>query len=546
MNASRVRPPRGPLARLLTAWLLAGTGRWAFAVAAAVYAFDRAGAGGVGVVTAAGLLPAVLAAPLAGVLIDRLGRAVIVAAACAVQAVCIGAASALMGVNGALGPIILVAAISGGAATAPRPALEALMPGLATTPDELVAATAAWSAIDSAGFLLGAGAGGAAIAIAGAGAVTALAAALFAVAALLAVRLPWVKATEVDEPREAEGGLRDALAGLRALGDAPLLRTAFVLLTGLTLLDGTTSVQLVVLSIRHLGMGNGGPGVLNAVWGVGGVLGSGGVLALVRMRGYGLALLVGALAVAVGVAVAGADGVALALVAMVPAGIGCSLVESAVMALVPRLADDAVAGRVYSLAEVLYAGATGAGALLAPALIGAVGLPASLAVVGMGFGAVAITTRGALSQLDAGQQEAGRVRELLRGITFLAPLPLPRLERLVRRARPLTVPAGTEVITAGDPGTEFYAIASGMAEIVEYGRTQGPGSGFGEIALLADVPRTATVRALTDLELWSLDRVSFVAAVRSYPDVAGLADATLVARLASPRVADGAGSGQGD
>ena len=81
MNASRVRPPRGPLARRLTAWLLAGTGRWAFAVAAAVYAFDRAGAGGVGVVTAAGLLPAVLAAPLAGVLIDRLGRAVVVAAA---------------------------------------------------------------------------------------------------------------------------------------------------------------------------------------------------------------------------------------------------------------------------------------------------------------------------------------------------------------------------------------------------------------------------------------------------------------------------------
>jgi MFS family permease len=108
---------------------LAGTGRWAFAVAAAVYAFGRAGAGGVGVVTAAGLLPAVLAAPLAGILIDRLGRAVVVAAACAVEAVCIGAASALMGVDGALGPIILLAAMSGVAATAPRPALEALMPG---------------------------------------------------------------------------------------------------------------------------------------------------------------------------------------------------------------------------------------------------------------------------------------------------------------------------------------------------------------------------------------------------------------------------------
>jgi hypothetical protein len=276
------------------------------------------------------------------------------------------------------------------------------------------------------------------------------------------------------------------------------------------------------------------------------VLGSGALLGLVRVRGYGLALLFGALAVAVGVAVAGADGVALALAAMVPAGIGCALVESAVMALVPRLADDAVAGRVYSLIEVLYAAGTGAGALVAPALIRAVGLPASLAVVGAGFGVLAIITRRALSQLDAGQQEAGRIRELLRGITFLAPLPLPRLERLVRRAQPLTVPAGTEVITAGDPGTEFYAIADGMAEIVEYGRTPGPGSGFGEIALLADVPRTATVRALTDLTLWSLDRVSFVAAVSSYPDVASLADATMVTRLANPPVAERAVSGQGD
>jgi CRP-like cAMP-binding protein len=158
--------------------------------------------------------------------------------------------------------------------------------------------------------------------------------------------------------------------------------------------------------------------------------------------------------------------------------------------------------------------------------------------VGGGFGALAIAVSGTLARLDAGQEQASRVRELLHGINFLAPLPLPRLERLVRAAQPLTVPAGMAVITAGEPGAEFYAIASGDVEIVEYGRTQGPGSGFGEIALLADVPRTATVRALTDLELWSLDRGSFVAAVNSHGDAARLADAAISQHLARPRVPD--------
>jgi MFS family permease len=535
---SRLRPPGGPLTRLLTAWLFASAGRWAFLIAASVYAFDRSGTGAVGLVTAAGVLPAVLAAPLAGTLVDRLGRAGVVAGACGLEAVTIGAAAAVMAAHGALWPIVVLAAVSSGAATAPRPALESLMPALATTPDELVRATAAWSATDNAGFLIGGGLGGIAIALVGAAAITAVAAALFALAAILALELPWVKATEADEPVDEEGGLREALGGLRALSHAPQLRTAFLLLAGLTLIEGTTNVQIVVLSISHLGMGNGGPGQLCAVWGVGGVAGSAALLALVRTRGYGMALLVGALVFAVGIGVTGADGVALALAAMVPAGLGFALVEAAVMALVPRLADDLVAGRVYALSEILYAGGSGVGALIAPALIHALGAPGSLAVVGGAYGALAIAVSGTLARLDAGQEEASRVRELLRGISFLTPLPLPRLERLVRHAEPLTVAAGETVITAGEAGHEFYVIADGEAEIVEYGRTQGPGTGFGEIALLADVPRTATVRARTDLNLWSLDRRSFVAAVNAHGDVSTLADATIAEHLARPRVAE--------
>ncbi len=536
MIAWSLRIVRGPLGTLLGAWLLAATGGWAFTIGIAVYAFDRSGAGAVGLVTAARLLPAVLAAPLSGALIDRAGRTAVVVGACVLQAGCIAIAAALVAGHAVLWPIIVTAAISGAVATAPRPALETLLPALASTPDELVRATAAWSGIDNAGFLLGGGAGGASIALLGAGAVISIASGLFAVAAILALGLPRVRATEHDEAEHESSALAEALAGLRALAGAPLLRTAFVLLAAVLLVEGTTDVQLVDLAIGRLRMGMGGPGILYACWGVGGLLGGAALLAVVRRRGYGLALLVGAGVFAIGIGVSGAGGVPVAVLAMLPAGVGFALVEAAVMAIVPRLADDVIAGRVYALAEVLYAGAAGAGALLAPSLIRALGVSGSLAAAGGAVALLALAVSRMLAHLDAGQEVASRVRELLRGVSFLAPLPLPRLERLVRNAEPVSVPAGATIVTAGDVGDEFYVIADGTVDIVEYGRQQGPGSGFGEIALLLDTPRTATVQAATDVNLWTLSRQTFTAAVGAHGDVAELADATIAEHLARPRV----------
>ena len=537
MNESGPRLVGSSLRTLLAAWLLASAAGWAFSVVIAVYAFDRSGATAVGIVLAARLLPAVVAAPLSGALVDRIGRATVVAGACALQAVSIGASAAIMGANGPLWPIVVLAAVTGAAATAPRPALEALMPALAQTPAELTRANAAWGAIDNAGFLLGGGVGAASIAVLGTGAVTAIAAGLLAVAAGLALRLPWVTATETDEPEAETAGLADVLGGLRVLRDAPLLRTAFMLLAGLLLVEGAVEVQLPALAIGVLHMGNGGPGQLYIVWGIGGVLGSAVLLALVRRRGYGLALLVGCLGFAIGVGVSGADGSALALVAMLPAGIGMALVEVAFMALVPRLADDSVAGRIYALAEVAYSGVAGAGALLAPVLIRALGVSGSLAAGGAAFGLLALTASRMLGRLDAGQETASRVRELLRSVGFLAPLPLPRLERLVRRAESVAVPAGTRIVRAGEPGSDFYVIEEGSVEIEEYGRRQGPGDGFGEIALLLNRPRTATVRAITDVRLWTISRRAFVAAVSAHGNVKQLADTTIQDHLARPLVA---------
>jgi MFS family permease len=447
--ALRARVPRGPLAVLLGAWLLVGTAGWAFSIALAVYAFDRSGSGAVGAVTAARLLPAMCAAPLAGGLIDRGDRSRVVAGACVLQAVGLALAAGFVLADASLVVIVVLAAVSGIAATVPRPGLQALLPALASSPQELMRATAAWSAVDSVGFLLGGGVGGAAIAAVGAGAVVVAAAVTMVLAAVCSARLPAATATAPDQPDEGPHRISEMLAGLRVLGQNRMLRATFGLLAGLLFLEGASDVQLVALAVGRLHMGTGGPGVLWTVWGAGGMLASVAMLSLVRKRGLGLVLVVGALTFAIGLGTAGLEGEALAVAAMIPAGIGFSLVETAVMALVPRLADDAVLGRVYALSEILYAGAAALGALLAPVLIDWLGATASLSAVSAAFAVAALAAWGSYSRLDAGQEQAGPVRELLRGLRFLAPLPLPRPQRLVRDARPVMFTAGAPVVSVG-------------------------------------------------------------------------------------------------
>jgi CRP-like cAMP-binding protein/Zn-dependent protease len=76
----------------------------------------------------------------------------------------------------------------------------------------------------------------------------------------------------------------------------------------------------------------------------------------------------------------------------------------------------------------------------------------------------------------------------------------------------LTVSPGDELITQGDPGDRFYAIASGRAEVIRDGEaldSVGKGMYVGEVALLRNVPRTATVRATTPMRVFALDREGF-------------------------------------
>jgi MFS family permease len=521
--------------RVLGSWLLFSSALWMFMVASGVAAYDRAGAGAVGLVAVARLVPALLAAPVAGMLVDRLDRSRVVTASCALTTLALGAGSIAVADDLPLAWLVVAMVAASVLASPPRPALESLLPALAHEPADLVRATAWWSGVDSAGFLIGAGLGGVLLGLASPGTVMVLAAALAAATVVVTFGLPRVVASQ-QAPGEEDAGL---LAGIRVVVATRSLHAPFLLLSGLLVLEGATDVQLVALAIDRLGLGSGGPGLLYLVWGVGGVVGSGFLLGIVRRTGYGRALVVGALLFGLLVAVAGFGTAAVAIAVMLPVGLGFALVEGAVMGVVPRLADDAVIGRVYGVSELLYAGMAAIGAALAPALIAWWGVGGSMVAVGLGYAGLAVAAAPWCARLDRGQQRSTRVRDLLHDVPFLAPLPLPQLERLVRAARPVSVAVGRDVVTRGETGEEFYVVDRGELDVLEFGRTLGPGDGFGEIALLRDVPRTATIRARTGSELWAVDRGPFLAALGATPDALSAAAGAVEKHLARRPVEEG-------
>ena len=102
----------------------------------------------------------------------------------------------------------------------------------------------------------------------------------------------------------------------------------------------------------------------------------------------------------------------------------------------------------------------------------------------------------------------------------------------------VTTSAGETIIREGEPGDRFYLIGSGEVEVSSAGHpvaTLGPGDYFGEIALLRDVPRTATVRREDRPRLRALERDEFLSAVTGHPESAEAADAVVASRLAGLR-----------
>jgi MFS family permease len=237
-----------------------------------------------------------------------------------------------------------------------------------------------------------------------------------------------------------------------------------------------------------------------------------------------------------GIALLPYAGAAIVFLALV--GIGITVVDVAGVTLLQRTIPDHVLSRVMGVVQSVFVGTLGLGAIVAPGLIALVGDRGTLAIVGATSPVVAVLAWGWLRRLDGESADAPANLGVLRGIDIFRPLPPAVVEQLAHATKTYTTPAGEAVVQQGEPGDRFYIILAGEAAVLIDGVERerlAAGAYFGEIALLRDVPRTATVVASTALTLLGIDRDDFLAAVTGYPESAEAADAVVATRLGSMR-----------
>jgi len=516
------------LRRLQLAFVGSLLGSWSYLVALGVYAYRQGGARDVALVGLLRMVPAGLAAPFTAALVDRFSRRVVLVSSDVVRALLMGVAATVIATGGSRWIVYVLVAVVGIAGSVFHPAQNALLPTLAQTPSELTAANVASSTLDGVATFAGPAIGGLVLAASNAETVFALNGASFIWSALLVIGIN-VSEPVAERRREDEKRGNIFTAGFHAILERPGVRLLVALYAGQTIVAGAMSVFVVVTGLDLLHRGATVVGLLSAALGVGGLLGGFVALGLSSRSkltadfAIGLALFGAPFAL-----IGGVPELVPAFLAMGVVGIGNSIVDVSAVTLLQRAVPDDVLGRVLGVVYGMLLGTFGLGALLTPLLIHAFSTRTALIIVGAFLPAIALVTAPGLRRLEAEAPSQDLV-DLVRGVDILAPLPLPVIERLARSLVEVRYPAGSTIVRQGEPGDRFYIVGDGVVDVAD--NVLGPGAGFGEIALLRDVPRTATVTAHTDVVLFALERDDFLGAVTGHEPSATAAEAVVARRL---------------
>jgi MFS family permease len=521
------------LRRVQLAYAGSSMGNFAYGVAIAVYAYQHGGATAVGVVTAIRQVIAAGIAPFAASLADRFPRERVMLGSDLGRLVSVGATAALVVSHSPSLIVYVVATITTILGTIFRPAESALMPLLARSPEELTAANVSSSTFDSLGVFVGPSIAAFLLALSGPGLALAFNAATFAWSAYFIARVhtPSGVAPREGASHAGRGGL---VAGFKAIAAEPRLRLLIGLYGAQCFVAGALGVFVVVIALKLLGLGTAGVGLLQAACGVGALAGAAVALSLVSRARIAADFAIGLLLWGMPLLLVGAAPTAIvAALALGVVGVGNTLVDISAMTLLQRATPPEVAGRVFGCLESVIVGSIALGALATPGLIALLGVRGALFAIGGLLPVLSILRWRSLGAIDEGAQVSPERLAGLRAVPFLAPLPLETVERLAGKLVDVTLPAGATLFEAGDRGDRFYVLHSGSLEIALPGETkleEAP-SFVGEIALLRDIPRTASVRAHTDSSLWALERDDFLDAVSGHSRSRASADELAVTRL---------------
>jgi Cyclic nucleotide-binding domain len=506
----------------------------AFLVGLSVLAFRHGGVVAVGIVTGARMAAAALLAPLLATAADRVRRERVLARVGLVRAATLGGAAVVTAAGGPTAATYGLAVVATVAQALYRPAHSALLPALCASPQQLTSANAVRGMLDSFATLGGPAAAAILLAVSGPAAVFAACAAASLLGGLVVVGLSY------DAPprsKAAAGGGHEVLQGFATIAANRGLALITALGVVQTFTRGCLTVFAVVVAIDLLGTGDAGVGVLTAAVGAGGMLGS--ILAF-GLVGHGrLALWFG-----VGIALFGAP---LALVGVIPeqataiillglVGTGNALIDVGGFTLLARLADETVLARMFAGFEAILTLGVAAGGLVTPLVVELLGVRPALVAIGLLAPLAVIASWPALRRLDAEVRVRDADIETMRPIRMLGALPVATIEQLAGGLEHADFEPGRTVFREGERGEYFYIVESGRAEVILDGRvvrTLGTGDCFGEIALLRDQARTATVCASVDthLRVSRLRRSAYLTAVTGYPAASAAGEDLVTSRL---------------
>jgi MFS family permease len=520
------RPYRDVLAipgarALIGASAASQTGNWLYNAALLGYVYSATrSAGWVGAATICRLLPYVLLGPFGGAVADRYSRRSVLLAGDALRMLVMAALAATVASAGPVALVIGFTALASAAGCAEKPAALALLPRLVGE-TRLGSANALLHTVQDLGVLIGPAIGAILLAVAPAWVAFAANGATFAVSALLISTMR----PDAAPPGGRGSGVARLAGGLRTVRTTAFAPWLIAIVAMVEFTYGAQTVQLVVYATRSLGLGSGGYGVLLTAAGAGGLVSALANGRLSTSRRVSLIVVVtGSLACVTQLAYAGVQVLTIALAVTVIGNAGlvsCEVVGETALA---RIAPREALGRVIGVFNAVSVAAMIVGAVLAPVLVAAVSLRASLVILGAAALLVTLLCRLGLRGFDAlnarrADALASRVK-VLQGLPVTVGVPQIVLEQLASAGQFCPLPPGVDVVVQGAPAHAFYAVVDGRVVVHRDGKAVvhlGPGDSFGERGLLDRAPRNATVTTELDTTLLRVEGHTLLDALEAAP-----------------------------